>query len=322
MNLEIIKELLQQAFPNPGQEIPEAAARLIARALPEKVQESVLGQVLGELLDSEIPYIENEYVIDYYEVFAQHQRHGAGSHSFTSIMPMVRVLMPDHHEDVSTKIGILYAGDRLQPTKSAAIHRMRSGMKALAEQTEKHRKPFSQACRKVHEGEITRVEITSGARFMGVRFAPVSIEVHFNGATPVAYRLEMAMPNGSPIIDFLGPLDWDMEPRISWYAPTPMSNETDYYGGSCIVDKKTGEPVRLELRKTAQDKINPSLIIKTKFTRVTHPSRVWPAKLIAEMALRVAAIAAKMKLEQVQRTYPLLAKLTAAGRDLRWEEKP
>lgn len=313
MTLEVARDqmraVLRRAFPDPRAVITSELVDRSLRLLPEHVQESVIGEVLGVALDREVPTVEGEHVLGYYEAHATHERHGV--HRFVGTVPMVRVRLPSvpatvdedgaptgvGYEDISTAIGIVFAGD----------HRL-------------HSLELFRAHYREHLDFVpARVELLTPARYLGARFAAVATYAARDEHGAVrAWVLEAGMATGEPMVLFLsegGPIT-----RRAWYSPTPFSSDRHFYTGDARFDAD-GRPESLRVDVREGREAAPHITVTVDYDDVEQPSPTFASRLTVEAACRVAAIA-----EKIGKPIPgaeLLAPLLAAlGRELDWEVEP
>lgn len=299
MSPEILRDqmgaLLRVAFPDPRVQIGEALITSALSMMPENVQESAVGEAAGLLLGQEIPKVEHEFVLGYYLAKAHHIRRGV--HSFVGHVPMVRVVLPDVREDISTKIGIVYAGDhRLYRRAMVADHYA-----------------------SLLDFEPTRVELTTPARFLGARFAAVATYTLFHGDSIGAWVLEAGMATGEPMVLFISP-DGDKITRRAWYEPTPFSKDSNFYKGSVTFNGDNSLSVMsLSVHETREAESH--MDVTVHFEPVENPEPCFASKLTFEAACRVATIAQKLNrpVPGADLLVPIMAEL---GKAYSWEVKP
>jgi hypothetical protein len=320
IDLTQLRTLLHATIPDTRAVFPEEFVMAVGRALPEDVQKSLVGEVIGAAERTTLPEVDDDYILDYWKVSATHERPGV--HKFTGVVPMVRIRVPETKMDISTMVGVVFAGDALRWTKQMAKDRTRAGLVALADKLAESRPDYAAACHKAAEAKIVDVQKITPARLFGARFAAIAVETHIGvDGKPVAYRIEVGMATGAPIVDFVSPVGFPIEKRPTWFEPTPFATETQVYEG----DLEYGADVfphvldvwKYDQRADAHWTVHTHAV----FEKVDQPDTTWPATLTAQAALRVAAIADKMG-KQVPGLGPLTGVLAAFGRDLDWIQKP
>lgn len=293
---ESFRSLLRAVYPDPRVDITNMLVETTIRALPEEVQESLFGEVIGAVTGLPIPEEESAEVLGYYLARATHERHGV--HRFTATLPMVRVRLPETRQDVATRIGIVYAGD----------HKLHSREKFVFH----------------YDGHLDfavgDIELLTPARYFGARFGAIATYlVKDKNGKLAAYVLEAGMATGEPVVIYLAP---ELGPimRRSWYTPTPFSSDTHIYEGLARAEDD-GEPRSLEVQVRTEKGAAPHLTATVEYERVENPPTVWPALLTAEAAIRVATIAERLgkPVPGAEWAVPVLAKF---GRTLDWEKKP
>lgn len=309
MTLEVARDqmraVLRRAFPDPRGVITDEIVDVSLRLLPEHVQESAIGEVLAIALDREVPEIESAHVLGYYEGHARHERHGV--HAFTGTVPMVLVRLPSvpgsaedperRFEDISTGIGIVFAGD----------HRLHS--------IEIFRAHYCEHLDFVPSS----VELLTPARYLGARFAAVATYAARDEHGDVrAWVLEAGMATGEPCVLYLsegGPIT-----KRTWYAPTPFSSDRNFYTGDARFDAG-GRPESLRVDVREGREAPPHITVTVDYDEVEQPSPTFASRLTVEAACRVAAIAEKIgkPIPGAELLSPLLA---ALGRELDWEVEP
>ncbi|NJN63737.1 MAG: hypothetical protein HC882_01875 [Acidobacteria bacterium] len=311
---QALLDALGTVFPDPRAVVTHEAApkvlEAVARVLPEEVQKSVFGDVLdvaGEAIGAD-PLPEDRYqadepglggVVDYWIAKARHTRFGV--HTFVGRVPMVRVrLAEDHGRDLRTKIGVVYAGDHKLWTQEMVERKYAD----------------------VLEGEVSRVELLTPARWLGARFGAVSIYRLFSAehGFPHGYAFEAGMATGEAMTLYFSPGEKPIQDRRSWYEPTPFSSNTDRYSGSVDWDitGPRGATVKVSPRGGRED--HQTVI---DFELVENPAPEFPAMLTAEAAARVVWIADKMggeKKARVQAQVGILWEpLLAWAKTMEWE---
>lgn len=320
IDLGQLRSLLHATIPDPRAVFPDEFVMAVARALPEDVQKSLVGEVIGAIEGTTFPEVDQDYILDYWKISATHERPGV--HKFTGVVPMVRIRVPETQMDVSTTIGIVFAGDSLRWTKAMAMQRTRAGLVALADKLTESRPDYAAACRKAAEAKVATVQKITPARLYGARFAAVAVETHIGeDGKPVAYRIEVGMATGAPIVDFVSPVGFPIEKRPTWFEPTPFATETQVYEGNLDYGIDVFPHVLDVWKYDQRADEHWTVHTRAEFQKVDEPDTTWPATLTAQAALRVAAIADKMG-KQVPGLGPLTGVLAAFGRDLDWITKP
>lgn len=320
IDLKHVRSLLHATIPDPRAVFHDDFVTAVARELPEDVQKSLVGEVIGAAEETTFPGLDEEYILDYWKVLATHERPGV--HKFTGVVPMVRIRVPETKKDISTRIGIVFAGDTLRWTKELAVNRVRAGLTVLSEKLMQSRPDYARRCAAAAMMPVAEVQRVTPARFYGARFAAVAVETHIGeNGQPIAYRLEAGMATGAPVVDFVSPAGFEIEKRPTWYEPTPFATETQVYEGNLHYSEGV-LPSMLDVWKFDQ-RSDASWTVHTRavFEKVDEPDMTWPAALTAQAALRVAAISDKMG-KQVPGLGPLTGVLAAFGRDLEWINKP
>lgn len=288
---EALRMALAAVFPDERLRAASAAletagplVEAVARVLPEEVQKSAFGDVLdfvGEAVGID-PLPEDVYdvqapevggVRDYWLAKARHTRFDV--HTFVGVVPMVRVVLPKTGgHDFRSKVGVVFAGDHKLWSQEMVERKYES----------------------VLEGEISRVEILTPARWLGARFGAVSIYRLFSAENgfPHGYIFEAGMATGEAMTLYFSPVEKPMGRsmgRRSWYEPTPFSADTDRYYGSVVWD--IGGPRSAEVRVSPKGR-GVTHQTQIAFERIESPSPEFPALLTAEAAARVVWIADKM----------------------------
>lgn len=285
---------IKAAFPDPRTQVTNELIEQVAAVLPDELQENLFGEVLGLVLWAQIPAVETAQIIGYYEVAATHTR--PGTHRFTGRVPFVRVHLPDaEREDISTRIGIVYAGD----------HRLYT------------RKIFNEHYEDFLGWSVDRIELLTPARYLGARFAAVAIYMLYRGGKVAGFALEAGMATGEPMVVFCSK-DGTPIVRRCGYSPTPFSDSGFFYDGAFAYDKLTGEPhlLAVDVLKTAGagEKI---VGVEAVFTRHDDIEPVFPSLLTAQAAMRVAAIAVARGSSD-----PMMQLLAPFGQKLDWAVAP
>jgi len=292
--------LLRNVFPDDRIAIASEFVELVASALPEEVQESLFGEVLDLVLGNERRE-EAQSVIGYYEAEATHTRFnpdGSKVHRFTAVVPMARVLLPEVREDISTKIGIVYAGDHRLYTRPIFIE---------------HYKSFI-------GWEPERIELLTPARMFGARFAAVATYALFKrGGEFGGFVLEAGMATGEPMVLYASP-NGETLIRRAGYAPTPFSLSSHFYRGRAFFRGAEPDSLLVDVLPHPTSTA-PIVSVAVNYASVVEVDAKWPAKLTVEAAMRVAAIAERLgkPVPGAELVAPVLAEL---GRALPWEMKP
>lgn len=299
---EAFRGLLRATFKDERCSIDDSLMGRVFCALPEDAQKAlgVVGTVFDTVHDvaDSIIYSSDPEVRSYYEIAATHERTlGAGRHRFEARVPFVRISLPQTQKrDINTRIGTCFAGDRLTHT----VELVRQKYQALV--------PFV----------IDRVELITPARYYGARFAAVSVYLLYSPEDTVeGYLLEAGMATGEPLVQFLGTHRDTVISRPSWYEPTPFSKPSQWYRGEArFYGTDDLDRVWVDVRDS---ELAPNHVrVEAHFMKLDHtPDPVWPSKLTAQAAMRVAAIA-----DAMGRADTMMKILAPFGRALEWEEEP
>lgn len=300
--LEQLTALLRATFPDDRVAITRELAATVASALPEKAQESVFGELIGSLVGIEFPPIEPEFIVGYYVGEATHTRFaGPGSdeivHRFVGRVPMVRVRLPETQQDISTAIGIVFAGDHRLYTRPIFVE---------------HYKDFL-------GWEPTRVELLTPARYLGARFGAIATYALFDEKGYRGFALEAGMATGEPMVVYAS-RDGSEIVRRAGYSPTPFSTSSQFYAGYASFDRY-GEPQMLNVDVMPARDQKRVIEVDVAYKPNDGGDRVWPARLTAEAAMRVAAIGERLG-KPLPGVGPLGGILAAFGRELEWEVSP
>lgn len=274
---EAIRSLVRATFPDKRCKIGNATVDAFVAGLPEEAQIALCGGkvVLEHVLGANLG--RDPEVVCFYDIEAVHSRIVApGEHSFVGHLQMVRVRLPESEgKDITTPIGIVYRGDH----KLSNVDQIR----------QKYGKTLGY--------RVSRVELVTPARWpahLGARFAAVAVYILYDTTgTPRGYILEAGMATGEPMVTFLARDRGNTITQPAWYAPTPFSDEKNWYHGRAVIDA-TGDLKAVDVDVRSTERGEPHLTVRASFQRTSDTTPVHAARLTAAAGLRVAAIADAM----------------------------
>lgn len=312
---EALRELVRRTFPDPKAPAPsDPFMDAVIGALPEEAR-AVVGVAKDAVVPVAVDALEElakakgearglaqedaRLTATYYLAFATHTRHDRGAHEFTGRLPMVRVLLPESQPtDFETHFGFVFAGDH----KVHTVELVR----------DKYREFFS--------FEIGSVALTTPARFMGARFGAIATyEVFDTDKKLRAWILEAGMATGEAMVLYASPHGQPIE-RVSWYQPTPFSSPNNWYRGAATFDDHGPATLHVQVstpEERAQKQVHTEVAVIYERLSLPVASPTFPAKLTAEAAMRVAAIAVARGDKN-----PLFLALAPFGHALEWSKRP
>lgn len=311
---EGLKSLVHRTFPDEKCAPSDALVSAVVCALPEQARVAlgvadgaldVLKEAVERLTTPEGPGAVRAMSPTYFRVHATHRRvgDGAGAHEFTSVLPMVRVALPETEQlDLLTDIGVVFAGDHHLYTRRLVLEKYADVIEAVGY-------------------ELGDVFLTTPARYLGARFGAIAIyELFDTRGQRRGWILESGMATGEPRVLYCSPKG-NRIARKSWYEPTPFSSPDDYYRGEVtFTGPRHGDlPAQLNVRVATADELAQAryhVEVQALFA-TAHPTPVFPAELTAQAALRVAAIAVARGSDD-----PIFNLLAPFGRALSWQKKP
>jgi hypothetical protein len=215
-----------------------------------------------------------------YRLHATHSRTQPIESTFTGECQSVRVSLPQSKPDpdsyIGTYIGRVEASDHLlfSIDEVRTAYQLRHGMPPA----------------------IERVDLITGARFMGRRFSPVSCYMAYADAnapgSPAFFILEAGSATGKPKALYVAR---DMETVLhdqSAFAFTPLSCAANWYKGGLRVEPD-GHPKTMYLTSAQErDGSHEYFSLEVRYAIERKPKRVIsPLNLQIEAAMRVFAIA-------------------------------
>ena len=313
INRELIKQLLRAAFPDPAVEILDdaidGAVGAMERAWRPEIEHFFgIPRPADAPGDVSAPASDDPRVTGYYLAHARHARiSGDGKHAFTGFLPMVSLTLPEKPDDIQTRMGWAYAGDR-------KMHSL-ADVRAYLAEVKAH---FGSAPR-----ALDRVELLTPPRLAQSRFGAIAVYVlHPEGAI-----VEAGMATGQPRVLFWLPTMGEWHVRRSWYKPTPDSSPDHFYKAKLSVDGDR-RAARLEILRFNADPrqpefaaLAPTMQIVARFERHAQPIIEFPGALLFQAACRVAAVQQQLgkELPDVGFLTPLLAEI---AKTFEWEDKP
>ncbi len=320
---ESMRELVRKTFPDARAPAPsDELVGLVINALPEEARIAIgiaeaAAPLLATTLDKVLDGIsqaqgrargvaQEDARVDgssakafYFLASATHTRHGHGAHEFTGRLPMVRIQLPESQPtDFETHVGTVYAGDH----KVHTVELVR----------EKYREFFS--------FPIGAVFLTTTARYLGSRFGAIATyEVMDDTGERRAWILEAGMATGESMVLYASPHAQPIE-RVSWYEPTPFSSPNNWYRGTASFDEYGPTALHVQVSTPEEHKQKQvHMEVRVSYTCIADAQEhlLLPAKLTAEAAMRVAAIAvARGDMN------PLYLALAPFGHALEWSKRP
>lgn len=317
---ESMRELVRKTFPDARAPTPsDGLVGLVINALPEEARVAIgiakdvaplLATTLDKVLDGisqaqgRARGVAQEDARDaaktsYFLASATHTRHGHGAHEFVGHLPMVRIQLPESQPtDFETHFGTVYAGDH----KVHTVELVR----------EKYREFFS--------FQIGAVYLTTPARYLGSRFGAIATyEVMDEAGERRAWILEAGMATGESMVLYASPHAQPIE-RVSWYHPTPFSSPNNWYRGTATFDEHGPTVLHVQVSTPEERKQKQvHMEVRVMYVSVVGDGDITPlpAKLTAEAAMRVAAIAvARGDMN------PLYLALAPFGHALEWSKRP
>lgn len=317
---ESMRELVRKTFPDARAPAPsDGLVGLVINALPEEARVAIgiaeaAAPLLATTLDKVLDGIsqaqgrargvaqEDARVgasASYFLAAATHTRHGHGAHEFAGRLPMVRIQLPESQPtDFETHFGTVYAGDH----KVHTVELVR----------EKYREFFS--------FPIGAVFLTTPARYLGSRFGAIATyEVMDDTSERRAWILEAGMATGESMVLYASPHAQPIE-RVAWYHPTPFSSPNNWYRGTATFDEKGPTALHVQVSTPEERKQKQvHMEVRVMYAPVVGSGDITPlpAKLTAEAAMRVAAIAvARGDMN------PLYLALAPFGHALEWSKRP
>lgn len=299
--VDAMKCVLDATFPDPRFPCSKELAAVALSVLPEELQTSVVGEVLAPLA-GQPAHRRDRQVIGYYEARARHTRRGVSQ--FVGRLPMAWINLPPGVEDIETELGICFAGDRKFPSlKELKAHYENPGLVDYA---------------------IAHATLLTPPRYYGARFGAIATYMLYDAHNALrGYVLEAGMATGEAVVTYYGGAPGEEITRQSWYQPTPFSNDKNYYRGRATFDKE-GKPSGLHVEVCTAPRADAHVHVTVGYIEASNPDPVWPAKLTAEAAGRVAAIGEKLGKPVGSGLANLLAPALAewARNTLEWETKP
>jgi hypothetical protein len=256
-----------------------------------KVHIKILGQLILILilLTTGIAFAA-EY--SYYEALANHTRsRGINpdeeiNSSFNANLTMVRVPLPSESKVwrsiIKTKIGkVDFKRDHLiDSIETLNEYYGKSGNGQLAYKPE-------------------RVDLITSARFMGFRFAAISIYLGYRfseDALPSFYILEAGRATGEPMALFFSDrMDKTIEGPAT-FKPTPFASVKNIYRGNLYMREDDPRVLNIWVRSPTPD-AKPYIRVRAAFRPVLDPKPQYAATLILEAQSRIAALARKMRVK-------------------------
>ncbi|MCA9700046.1 MAG: DUF1365 family protein, partial [Myxococcales bacterium] len=247
-----------------------------------------------------------------YKLAASHSRTRPITSKFTGECTAVRVTLPDKPVSKDRYIGTFFgkveAGDHL--------------LFSVQEVAQHYKKVTGKT------PSVARVDLITSARYLGRRFAPVSIYLAFSSAAadalPCFYILEGGSASGQPKALYLAR---DMDASIeqeSGFSFTPLTCKKNWYKGGLEMKSNDRHPARVFLTASQESNGNHAYIeLSVAYTVIKDPKRVTaPFELQVEAAMRVMAIATQMgcQLSDGAGLQPLLGPI--AEGTIPWDVKP
>ena len=212
-----------------------------------------------------------------YRLHAEHSRTKPITSKFTGECQSVRVRLPATRPPsdryIGTYLGRVEVGDHL--------------LFSIQEVAAAYRERFGTA------PPIERVDLITGARFMGRRFSPVSCFLAYkpSSSRPSFYILEGGSASGQPRSLYIAQdLDTPIHQRAG-FRFTPMSCDNFWYTGGLELDA-AGHPKQVSVRVCrAAVSTRGFFELEVRYAREQNPRRVIsPFGLQVEAAMRVLAI--------------------------------
>lgn len=287
---EQIRSLVRRSFPDPKTPDPtDALVDAVLDALPPEARQA-LGiaktafLAASTLTDAAIravgaahgvAQVDAHATASYFLARATHTRHGLGKHEFTAELPMVRVELPESQPtDFNTHFGIVFAGDHKVHTR-ALLEAKYEGLFSFP---------------------VGKIFLTTPARCFGARFAAIATyEVQDEDGVNRAWVLEAGMATGEPVMLYMSP-NGQPVPRQANYSPTPFSDSLNWYRGAASFDEFGPSMLHVQV-STPEERKQKQVHMEVKVVYEPVPATdasslaVFPSKLTAQAALRVAAIA-------------------------------
>jgi hypothetical protein len=249
-----------------------------------------------------------------YRLEAKHTRREPIESAFTGKCQAVRVTLPATNVDrgsyIGTFIGKVEASDHLL----FSVQAVREFYQQTTGTTPK----------------LERVDLITGARYLGRRFSPVSIFLGYSRADqtelPCFYILEGGSASGQPKVLYLAK---DMNALIhqrSGFSFTPLACANNWYKGGLEMKTDMRHPARVYLTSAQErDGRFDYLDLSVRYTVVKDVRRVVaPFELQVEAAMRVLAIAEQIGCELQQGhgggMQPVLGPIAEAL--MPWDVKP
>lgn len=247
-----------------------------------------------------------------YRLEAKHARREPIESVFTGDCQAVRVRLPAtpvaRDSYIGTYVGKVEASDHL--------------LFSVQEVRDCYERAFGKAPR------VARVELITGARYLGKRFSPVSIFLAYSDADrldlPTFYILEGGSASGKPKALYPAKTMDAVIHQQAGFSFTPLTCAANWYEGGLEMTTNLLNPAKVYLTAAQQrDGKFDYLDLSVRYSIVEDPNRVVaPFELQVEAAMRVLAIAKQIgcELEQGSGMAPVLGPI-AEGM-LPWDIKP
>jgi len=202
----------------------------------------------------------------YYRVAATHDREKPDFTPFTGHLGMARVTLPATGAAWSqhTAIGEVLPGDHLM----ANLDEVRAKYAGIM-------------------GSIARVDLITPPRFLGVRFAAVSVYLGYRAgdAVPSFYVLEAGTATGDAKVLYESTSLGATLLEFTSYEPTPFSRPTHLY--TAHLDLAGDSPSLLRITAHKDQSSTPYIRLSVDFNETSNPVPIWPAMHILQAALIV-----------------------------------
>lgn len=249
-----------------------------------------------------------------YRLEAKHVRREPIESAFTGNCQAVRVSLPATPVDRDSYIGT-YLGK-----VEATDHKLFS--------IQEVREFYREACGK--PATVERVDLITGARFLGRRFSPVSIYLGFSKADkpdlPCFYILEGGSASGQPKALYVGKDMTTVIHQKSGFSFTPLACADNWYRGGLEMNSAMDHPQRVYLTSSQErDGSFDYLDLSVRYFISKGTKRVIaPFELQVEAAMRVLAITEQigcdLKMGQGGGLQPMLGPIAEAL--MPWDIKP
>ncbi|MFV8756041.1 DUF1365 family protein [Nannocystaceae bacterium ST9] len=249
-----------------------------------------------------------------YRLDAKHVRREPIKSAFTGQCQAVRVTLPanpiDKDSYIGTFIGKVEARDHL--------------LFSVKEVREFHERTFGKPI------AVERVDLITGARYLGRRFSPVSIFLAYAKADrpdqPCFFVLEGGSASGQPKALYAAKDMTTLVHQKAGFSFTPLTCANNWYKGGVEMKPDMEHPARVFLTSAQQaDGKFDYIDLSVRYTVSKDPRRVIaPFELQVEAAMRVLAIAEQIGCELKQGSgggmQPVLGPMAEAT--LPWDTKP